>query len=87
MLTVPLYHVSFELFTDIKNDPFGSHVSVRVSERWGVSFPDGSPMLFKDWCLLPSFRELKAFPYKNFVKMETNGNLKVQCLVNKTDES
>lgn len=48
MLTVPLYHVRFELFTDIKDDPFGSHVSVRVSERQDVSFPDGSPMLFKE---------------------------------------
>ena len=47
MLSVPLYHVRFELFTDIKNDPFGSHISVRVSERKGVSFP-GSPMLFKE---------------------------------------
>ena len=57
MLTVHLYHVRFELFIDIKNDPFGSHISGKVSERKGVSFPAGSQMLFKEEFTIAASRD------------------------------
>ena len=38
-------------------------------------------------CLLQSSSELKFFPLREFVKTKTNGNLKVQCLLNMADES